>query len=44
MGQCARRAYIASICQTEATFDYLITVQSKKPSNEDIALFNIQIQ
>ena len=33
-------AYIASICQMEATFDYSIAAQSKKPSNEDIALFN----
>ena len=38
------RAYIALICQPEATFDYLITAQSKKQSNKDIALFNKRIQ
>lgn len=36
--------YIASICQTEVTFDYSITVPSKKLSNNDIALINKQIQ
>ena len=42
--QCARGAYIASICQPEATFDYSITAQSKEPSNKDIALLNKRIQ
>ena len=41
--QRARGAYIASICQPEAAFDYSITVQSKEPSNEDIALLNKRI-
>ena len=38
--QRARGAYITLICQTKATFDYLIASQSKKPSNEDIPLLN----
>lgn len=42
--QCIRRAYIVSICQPEATFNYSIAVQSKKPNNKDIALLNKQIQ
>ena len=41
--QRARGAYIASICQPEATFDYLIAAQSKKPNNKDIALLNKRI-
>ena len=40
MEKFARRAYIASICQQKATFDYSIAAQSKKPSNMDIALLN----
>lgn len=39
MKQHTRGAYIASICQLEATFDYSIAAQSKKLSNKDIALF-----
>ena len=42
--QRAHRAYIASICQPEAAFDYSIAAQSKKLSNENIALFNKRIQ
>ena len=44
MEQHACDAYIASICQLEAIFDYLITAQSKKPSNDDITLLNKRIQ
>ena len=42
--QRARGAYIASICQPEATFDYSIAAQSKEPTNEDIACLNKRIQ
>ena len=44
MEQRARGAYIASICQLKATYDYSIAAQSKKQSNENIALFKKQIQ
>ena len=44
MEQRARGAYIASICQPEAAFDYSIAAQSKEPSNEEIALLNKRIQ
>ena len=44
MEQRARRAYIASICQLEATFDYSIAAQSKESCNKDIAFLNKQIQ
>ena len=40
MEQCAHRAYIVSIHQPKATFDYLIAAQSKEPSNKEIALLN----
>lgn len=42
--QRARGAYIASIYQPEATFDYLIAIQSKKPNNKDITLLKKRIQ
>ncbi len=42
--QCARGAYIASICQPEATFDYSIAAQLKKPSDDNIDLLNKRIQ
>lgn len=40
MKECTHGAYIVLICQPEATFDYLIVVQLKKLSNENIILFN----
>ncbi len=36
-------AYIASICQPKATFDYSITAQSKELSDDNIALLNKRI-
>ncbi len=42
--QRARSAYIAWICQSEATFDYSIAAQSKEPSDNNIALINKRIQ
>ena len=42
--QRTRGAYIASIWQPEAIFDYSIVTQSKKPSNKDIALLNNRIK
>ncbi len=44
MEQRACGAYIASICQPEATFDYSIAAQSKEPIDDDIALLNKRIQ
>ena len=40
MEQRTRGAYIALICQPEATFDYSIAAQSKKPCNENIVFLN----
>ena len=42
--QCTCGAYIASIYQPKATFNYSIAAQSKKLSNKDIAIFNKRIQ
>ncbi len=42
--QRARGAYIASIYQLEATFDYSIAAQSKELSDDNIALLNKRIQ
>lgn len=37
-------AYILLIRQPEAIFDYFITIQSKKSSNNNIVFINKQIQ
>jgi len=44
--QRARGAYLASICQPEATFDYSIAAQaqSKELTDEDINKMNKRIQ
>ena len=44
MKQRARGAYIVSIYQSEATFDYSIAALSKKQNKIDIAFFNKRIQ
>ena len=41
--QRAGRAYIASICQIKAKFDYSIAANSKELSNKDIASLNKRI-
>lgn len=42
--QRARGAYIASICQPEAAFDYSVAAQVREPDSEDIARLNQRIQ
>ncbi|KAM4061953.1 hypothetical protein HRG_013465 [Hirsutella rhossiliensis] len=42
--QRARGAYIASICQPEASFDYSIAAQSQDPTAEDFQALNKRIQ
>ncbi|KAF4470944.1 Ribonuclease H, partial [Fusarium albosuccineum] len=42
--QRARGAYIASICQPEAAFDYSVAAQICDPDDEDIARLNKRIQ
>jgi len=41
--QRARGAYIASICQPEAAFDYSTAAQAQKPSPDDIGKLNMRI-
>jgi hypothetical protein len=38
--QRAREAYIASICQPEATFDLLVTAQHQEPAESDVIVLN----
>ena len=42
--QRARGAYIATICQPEAAFDYSMAARAKDPSPEEIAKLNKRIQ
>lgn len=42
--QPARRAYIASICQPEASFDLTVAAQAQKPDEEDIKRLNEQLE
>ncbi|KAF1934527.1 hypothetical protein EJ02DRAFT_461112, partial [Clathrospora elynae] len=42
--QRARRAYIASTCQPEASFDLSIAAQAQQPSNEDITTLNKRLK
>ncbi|XP_044720096.1 polyprotein [Hirsutella rhossiliensis] len=43
-GQNARAAYIASICQPEATFDYSVAAQVQQPEAPDYKTLNKRIQ
>ncbi|XP_044721979.1 polyprotein [Hirsutella rhossiliensis] len=43
-GQNARGAYIASICQPEATFDYSVAAQVQQPEAPDYKTLNKRIQ
>jgi hypothetical protein len=42
--QRARRAYVASICQSKASFDLFLAVQSIEVSSEDITTLNKRLQ
>jgi len=42
--QRARGAYIASICQPEATFDYSVAAQARDPTEDDFKALNKRIQ
>ncbi|KAI0999169.1 hypothetical protein K3495_g9027 [Podosphaera aphanis] len=42
--QRVRGAYLASICQPEATFDYSVAAQTQNPTNDDIEKLNKRIQ
>ena len=41
--QRARGAYIASICQPEASFDLSVAAQAHHPTEEDINALNVRL-
>ncbi|KAL0929476.1 uncharacterized protein CTRU02_204398 [Colletotrichum truncatum] len=44
VSQRARGAYLASICQPEASYDLAVAAQIKEPSKEDIEALNVRLQ
>jgi len=44
IAQCARGAYIASVCQPEASYDLSIAAQAIEPSETDVKALNKRIQ
>ncbi len=44
MAQCARGAYIATVCQLEATFDLSFVAQVTNPEPTNIKLLNKRVQ
>ena len=44
VAQCARGAYIASVCQPEAAYDLSVAAQATEPTEKDVKALNTRLQ